>query len=163
MLKIFISDIDDTLTSGIKTLVGGKMEKQFNNADIQALRLLQKKGIYVILLTSIKGGINDKRGMELIKAGIINQLIHSGEKEKDVQQIANQNLLKIPWSVAFVGDHMNDYKAMRLISKNKGLIACPSNAINAVKELPGIYQTKQKGGYGAVSEFITYLASRGLI
>ncbi len=51
--------------------------------------------------------------------------------------------------IAYIGDDIN---CLDLLS-NVGVAACPSNAVNQIKSVPGIIQVDKKGGDGAFREF----------
>ena len=52
--------------------------------------------------------------------------------------------------VAYIGDDINCFE---LLSK-VGLAACPANAIDAVKNIPGIIRMNKKGGEGCVRDIL---------
>ena len=54
------------------------------------------------------------------------------------------------YTYTYIGDDVN---CLELLS-NVGISACPSNAVQKIKEIPGIIQLENRGGGGAVREFI---------
>ena len=52
--------------------------------------------------------------------------------------------------VAYIGDDINCFELL----SNVGWAACPANALDAVKNIPGIVQMKKNGGEGCVREFV---------
>jgi 3-deoxy-D-manno-octulosonate 8-phosphate phosphatase KdsC-like HAD superfamily phosphatase len=53
----------------------------------------------------------------------------------------------------YIGDDINDIELLKAV-KHK---ACPANAVKQVKSIKGIKRLKNKGGNGAVREFIEHL------
>ena len=58
--------------------------------------------------------------------------------------------------MAYIGDDIN---CLELLS-NVGLAACPANALDAVKQIPGIVRMNKKGGEGCVREFIEMIINK---
>ena len=54
--------------------------------------------------------------------------------------------------IAYIGDDENDIECMKLC----GIIGCPSDALDSVKEISDFVSSKN-GGDGAVREFIEYI------
>ena len=54
--------------------------------------------------------------------------------------------------VGYIGDDINDYKAMRLT----GFIGCPADSCKEIRHIAD-YVSPVKGGYGAVRDTIEYL------
>jgi 3-deoxy-D-manno-octulosonate 8-phosphate phosphatase KdsC-like HAD superfamily phosphatase len=51
-------------------------------------------------------------------------------------------------NVCFVGDDVNDLDLLQ----HAGVAACPTNAVEVVKAVPGIIHLTKKGGDGAIRE-----------
>ena len=51
-------------------------------------------------------------------------------------------------NVCFVGDDVNDLDLLQ----HAGVAACPANAVDVVKNVPGIIHLTKKGGDGAIRE-----------
>ena len=52
--------------------------------------------------------------------------------------------------VAYIGDDVN----CRELLQHVGLAACPADAMDVIKSIPGIVLLKKKGGEGCVREFV---------
>ena len=55
--------------------------------------------------------------------------------------------------VAYIGDDINCLDLLR----SCGLKACPSNAVNQIKQIPNIINLNKSGGEGAIREFLNYI------
>ena len=62
--------------------------------------------------------------------------------------------------VAYIGDDLNDYSCMQMIKSSGGIIACPNNAVQKVKDIADFVST-YNGGDGAVREFIEWITEKG--
>ena len=52
--------------------------------------------------------------------------------------------------LAYIGDDINCFNLLL----NAGISACPNNAVDSIKEIPGIIDLSKNGGVGVVREFI---------
>ncbi|MFA5005843.1 MAG: HAD hydrolase family protein [Candidatus Izemoplasmatales bacterium] len=153
-IKIFVMDVDGTLTDG-KIYIGTKGEslKAFNVKDGFGIHnMLIPRGIVPIIITGRRSKIVVRRCHELgIKE--VHQGVHN--KESKISEISQR--LNVPMSsIAFIGDDMNDFDIMMKVKTGGGVVGCP---IDASKEIQSIanYVCEQKGGEGAVREFIGWL------
>ena len=55
--------------------------------------------------------------------------------------------------VAYIGDDINDFELLNAVKFK----ACPNDAVKKIKNINGIKILENKGGNGAVREFIDYL------
>lgn len=145
-IKLLILDVDGTLTDGgIYYDKEGHELKKFNAKDGLGIVLAQKSGIDVMFLTGRSSVIVEKRAIEL-KVKYLFQGI--GDKAEFLDKFMNER--DIPkQAVAYVGDDLNDYEAMKLA----GITACPADAADEIREISNIVLTRN-GGCGAVREFI---------
>lgn len=154
-IKIFVMDVDGTLTDGsIYIGTQGETMKVFNAKDGYAIaNLLPKKGIEPIIITGRKSQIVAKRAEELkikkLYQGIQNK---QGLLEKIMKECHVQSS-----EIAYIGDDLNDIDCIRFC----GLSACPQDAVEEVK-LIADYVCKNCGGKGAVREFIEYITDENM-
>jgi 3-deoxy-D-manno-octulosonate 8-phosphate phosphatase KdsC-like HAD superfamily phosphatase len=59
--------------------------------------------------------------------------------------------------VAYMGDENNEIGIAELIIANGGVVACPSSAIQGIKETKGINVLEKRGGEGNIEEFIDHV------
>lgn len=148
-VKIFVSDVDGTLTDG-KLYFGptGEILKVFNVKDGLGFSKLHKAGIVPVIITGRESEIVKKR-CEDLKINFLYQGIKN--KIEILKKLAEINECNIS-DIAFIGDDDNDLECV----KASGISACPSDAsksiINEVNFL-----CKKEGGAGAVREFIDFL------
>ena len=149
-IKIFLSDVDGVLTDGgmYYSKEGDKMKK-FCTHDGMGMKILQKTGVKVGILTSEDTEINRKRAEKLN----LDYAFHGAhDKLAIVFELCKSENISID-EVAYVGDDINCFN---LLSK-VGVAACPNNAIYKIKNIPGIIHLSRNGGDGAVREFIELL------
>lgn len=148
-IKLFISDIDGTLTDGgMYYSENGDELKKFNTKDGMGFNLLQKAGIKTGIITSENCDLN-KRRAEKLNIDFFQQGKKGVDKLLITQGICNTLGISID-EVAYIGDDIN---CIDLLTK-VGMAACPSDAIDKVKSIPGIFIMESKGGEGCVREFI---------
>ena len=148
-LKLFITDIDGTLTDGgMYYSENGDELKKFNTRDGMGLEQLRKFGIKTGIITSENLKLNERRAKKL-KVDFIKQ----GKKDKGKLSIAEEICEEMGITlneVAYIGDDLN---CIELLS-NVGLAACPSDACPQVKAISNIKIMSRKGGDACVREFI---------
>lgn len=150
-IKLLIMDVDGTLTDG-KIYIGeqGEVFKAFNVKDGMGIKQIQKSGVVCVIITGRTSNIVANRAKELgineIYQGIDNKITKL--KELSEKYIVDYS------EMAYIGDDENDMESMKLC----GMRACPSDAVNTIKCVAN-YICKNKGGEGAVREFIEYLLS----
>ena len=147
-IKLFVMDVDGTLTDG-KIYVGaeGELFKAFNVKDGYGIHdLLMPAGITPVIITGRKSGVVEARCREL---GI--ERCYQGVRDK-VGLTYTQ--------VAYIGDDLNDLPCMEKVRSNGGIVACPSDAVGPVREI-AMFVSDREGGNGAVRCFIDYLLMDG--
>lgn len=153
-IKLFLSDIDGTLTDGgMYYSENGDELKKFNTRDGMGMALLQEKGIKVGIITSEIRQLNLKRADKLKL-----DFFYQGKKNIGKIDIAKEICKTMGISmqeVAYIGDDIN---CIELLS-SVGLAACPSDANAKVKAIPGIHVMTKKGGEGCVREFCEMIMS----
>lgn len=148
--KYLILDVDGTLTDG-KIYIGqnGEVMKAFNIKDgIGIHDILIPAGIIPVIITGRSSDIVLNRCKELgiteVYQGVKNKIEKLTEITKDLK------------SVAYIGDDINDLPCMKSVKEAGGIIGCPADAVQKVKEISD-YICKNEGGDGAVREFIEWI------
>lgn len=163
MIKLFVSDIDGTLTdSTIYVSAEGEELKQFSHRDGRGFHLLKNNTeCKAVLMTSELKGINQARGRKLLDLGTLYAFVDGntkGDKLFKINKLCFELDITID-EVAFIGDDTNDLAALKAV----GIAACPSDSVQEVLDIPGIHIMPKKGGNGAVRAFIDYLILEGLV
>jgi len=145
-IKVFLSDVDGVLTDGgMYYTESGDEFKKFNCYDGMGMKLLQKMGYKVGIITSEDKEINRNRAKKLELDydfhGIKNKL-------EFIKEFCSKNNLKLS-EIAYVGDDINCFDLL----SNVGVSACPKNAVQKVMSINGIIKLNSKGGEGAFREF----------
>lgn len=149
-IKYLVMDVDGTLTDG-KIYMGdnGEVMKAFSIKDGCGIHdILIPSGIVPIILTGRKSTIVENRcseiGIKDIYQGVLNKVKKLNTLVQDFS------------TVAYIGDDINDFSAMEYIKDRGGIIGCPADAVQKVKDIADYVSTKN-GGDGAVREFIEWL------
>ncbi len=145
---IFVSDVDGVLTDGKFTYTkDGKQQKTFGAHDNDGLKILKEEyGVQFIFISA------DKRGFEITAKRIqdMNQkLIYISEQERqNLFEFIETSFLKNTDDqimYIYMGDGLYDVKPLI----DADIAFAPANALDIIKEDPGVYITKAKGGEGA--------------
>ena len=147
-IKLFLSDVDGTLTdAGMYYGENGEEFKKFNTHDGKGFELLRKAGIKTGIITSENTKIVENRAKKLKVDFLYQGLEHKGKLDiaKEICKELNISLNE----VAYIGDDIN----CKELLLNVGLAACPSNALEEIKNIPNIIKLSKSGGNGAVREF----------
>lgn len=148
-IRLLLLDVDGVMTDGriIYDDRGGET-KAFDVKDGHGIKLLQRAGIRVGIITGRQSPIVDHRAQEL---GI--DLVYQGAKDKMVpfREVLHKTGLAAE-QVAYVGDDMIDLPVLRRV----GFAATVADAVDDVK--PHVhYVTQRPGGRGAVREICDLL------
>lgn len=147
-IKLFLTDIDGTLTDGgMYYSENGDELKKFNTRDGMGLQMLREAGIKTGIITSEDRQLNHRRA-EKLRVDFLRQGKVNGGKVIVAQQIADEMGITLA-EVAYIGDDIN---CIELLS-SVGCAACPADAHQKVKGIPGIYIMQHNGGEGCVREF----------
>lgn len=147
-IKLFITDIDGTLTDGgMYYSEKGDELKKFNTRDGMGIQMLHEAGIKTAIITSEDRQLNIRRA-EKLKVDYIRQGKVNGGKVNVAQNIAREMGITMQ-EVAYIGDDVN---CIELLS-SVGLSACPADACEKVKCVQGVKVMTRKGGEGCVREF----------
>ena len=148
-IKLLLTDVDGVLTdSGMYYSESGDELKKFNTHDGMGLQFLSQKGIKSGIITSEDTKLVERRFQKL-KLDYLYQGKREGGKLAAVKEICEKEGITLE-QVAYIGDDVN---CLELLS-SVGVAACPSDAMDAIKNIPGIIQMKKKGGEGCVREFV---------
>lgn len=153
-IRLVAFDVDGTLTDGKLVLgAGGRELKSFHVTDGIGLKLLEKYGIVVVLITARPGRIVGIRAREL---GIQHAYVGVQDKLKCLDTVGTR--LGVPREeTAFMGDDLPDLRALAAA----GLAVAPANAHPWVRERVH-WRTRLDGGCGAARELCDLiLAARG--
>ena len=143
-IKLLLLDVDGVMTDGrIIYLNDGGEAKAFDFKDGHGLKLIQRAGIKVGIITGRQSDIVARRAAEL---GI--ELVYQGAKDKmqPFMEILEKLGLKAS-EVAYVGDDLVDLPVMRLV----GFSATVADASDDIKPYVDLV-TSRPGGRGAVRE-----------
>ncbi len=148
-IKLLLLDVDGVMTDGriIYDSDGGET-KAFDVKDGHGLKLVQRAGIQVGIITGRQSAVVTRRAAEL---GI--ELVYQGVKDKTLPfaEILKKLALK-PVEVAYVGDDVVDLPVMRQV----GFAATVADAVDDIKPFADMV-TSRCGGRGAVREVCDFL------
>lgn len=148
-IKMLVMDVDGTLTDGrIYIGANGEVMKAFDVKDGYAIVRLREKGIEPVIITGRKSEIVQERAKEL---GIIELYQGVHDKLQQLKSIA-EKLNCNQDEIAYIGDDENDMDCIKYCR----ITGCPSDAVNIVKD-KAEYVCENKGGRGAVREFIDWI------
>ena len=151
-IKLFLTDVDGTLTDGgMYYTASGDTMKKFNTLGGLGLQLLQKTGVKVGIITSENTDIVTKRA-EKLGLDFLVQGKRDGGKLAAAREICETLGITLN-ELAYIGDDVNCAELLR----NAGIAACPADAMPQVKAITGIRIMSLKGGEGCVREFINSL------
>jgi 3-deoxy-D-manno-octulosonate 8-phosphate phosphatase (KDO 8-P phosphatase) len=143
-IKLLILDVDGVMTDGRIIMDNeGKEIKNFDVRDGHGIKILQRYGIKVAILTGRKSKVVEYRAKDLE----INDVYQGSFNKKEVfGRILEKHKLSAS-AVAFLGDDIVDIPVL----KSVGFSAAVADAIDVVKKTVD-YITGHKGGQGAVRE-----------
>ena len=151
-IKLFISDVDGTLTDGgMYYSESGDELKKFNTKDGMGFQLLREAGIKTAIITSENTKIVENRAKKL-KVDFLVQSKRDGGKVAAAKDICDAMGISLS-DVAYIGDDINCLELLKAV----GIAACPNDSEHSIRKQQGIYVMKSKGGEGCVREFINYL------
>src|SRR5947209_11931469 len=125
-IKVIVSDVDGVWTDGSITYLGENREiKTFNVRDGLAVKLAQRAGIVVALVTSRRSPALERRAREL---GVTE--LHQGAASKldEVQRVAKKLGVEFD-QILYAGDDLPDLALMM----TAGISAAPSDATPEVR------------------------------
>jgi 3-deoxy-D-manno-octulosonate 8-phosphate phosphatase (KDO 8-P phosphatase) len=148
-IRLFVMDVDGTLTDGTITYTADGVElKSFHARDGAGIKLLPQVGIVPAIVSGRASAATRRRakelGIETVYEGVADKLpVVDGLREEH----------GLAWEqVAFIGDDLTDIPPMR----NAGFSAAPADAAPEVRRI-ATYVCTAPGGRGAVREAIESL------
>jgi len=144
-ISLLLTDVDGVLTDGrLYYSAEGDIMKAFNVKDGMGVKLLQRSGIKVGIVT---GRTSDMVAIRASELGF--DIVYQGinNKEEAIMEILHK-LDVAPKHTAYIGDDINDLPAFNIA----GLSACPQDAVNKLKK-EADYVCESEGGRGAFREF----------
>lgn len=148
-IRLIISDVDGVWTDGriIYTSDGTEI-KEFNVRDGLAVKLAQRVGITVALLTSRQSPAIERRAKEL---GIVEVLQGAANKLVETEKLAQRLGLTFD-EIAYAGDDLPDLGPMQRVA----IAAAPSDAAPEVRAA-ATWRLDTAGGRGAFRELVERL------
>ena len=154
-IKLLLTDVDGVLTdSGMYYSEAGDELKKFNTHDGMGLQIIRQKGVKTGIITSEDTRLVERRFQKL-KLDYLYQGKREGGKLAAVKEICEKEGIALK-EVAYIGDDVNCFELLSSV----GLPACPSDALDTIKNIPGIIQMKKKGGEGCVREFVELIMNK---
>jgi len=150
MVDYLVMDVDGTLTDGkIYMSPSGEAMKAYNIKDGCGIHdVLLPAGIIPVVITGRQSKIVSKRCEEV---GI--QYVFQGISDKLDQLLKTTSDLS---KVAYIGDDINDLECMEAVKKAGGIIGCPADAVDSIKQIVD-FVAPHNGGDGAVRDFIEWI------
>ena len=143
-IKLLILDVDGVMTDGRIIMDNeGREIKNFNVRDGHGIKILQRYGIKVAILTGRQSKVVEYRAKDLEIDDIYQKVFN---KKEIFQTILKKHKLSAD-AAAFMGDDIVDIPVL----KSVGFSAAVADAIDVVKKSVD-YVTKNRGGNGAVRE-----------
>ena len=153
MIKLFATDVDGTLTDGCMWYANNGLElKKFNFRDGHGFQLLREAGVKTAIITSENTPIVQKRACKL-KVDYLSMGNH--DKLSYVKSVCEELDINLS-DVAYIGDDVNDAELLSEV----GCAACPNDAHPIIQQIRNIKKMSNKGGQGAVREFIDILLTK---
>lgn len=148
-IKLFVTDVDGTLTDG-KVLVdkNGNTQKSFNIKDGLGMSAIRQYGIGVAWITGSEDLCIKERASHL-KIEDVYYSIHN--KHEAILDLCSKYEIETK-NIAYIGDDVNDIFVLRHV----GLSFCPVDAVQAVRDSVDVVVSRN-GGEGAVREAIDFI------
>jgi 3-deoxy-D-manno-octulosonate 8-phosphate phosphatase (KDO 8-P phosphatase) len=143
-IKLLILDVDGVMTDGrIVFDAHGVETKFFNVKDGHGIKMLQRAGVEVAIISGRESQVVTNRAAEL---GISRVYQRSLDKLTPYRALLEATGLSDA-EVAFIGDDVIDLPVLRRV----GFAAAPADAVPETLEAVH-YVTRNRGGWGAVRE-----------
>ncbi|MFO7980365.1 MAG: HAD hydrolase family protein [Candidatus Aminicenantes bacterium] len=148
-IKMILMDVDGTLTNGTLLVLQ-------NGEEVKSYHVRDGLGILLAYLAGIKTGIitgKNSKALELRAEKLKILELHQGilNKMQVLLNIKEKHKLKTE-EIAYIGDDLGDLEVI----KSVGLGGAVADAHHLVKKNSD-YVCRQKGGSGAVREFIEFI------
>ena len=143
-IKLLILDVDGVMTDGRIIMDNeGRETKNFDVRDGHGIKILQRYGIKVAILTGRQSKVVEYRAKDLEIGDVYQRAFN---KKEVFGRILEKHKLSAS-AVAFMGDDIVDIPVLKCV----GFSAAVADAIDVVKKSVD-YITGHKGGHGAVRE-----------
>ena len=150
LIQLVITDIDGVCTDGNLHINGdGEVFKSFNSQDGLGIKLLQKMGIHVGVITARQSASVQYRMQHL---GVIDHVYMGYENKRGAYDQLLNDLQLAPHQVAYIGDDLPD---LPLIIQS-GLGICVHDAYTLLHNHAD-WRTQSPGGCGAVREVCDFI------
>ncbi len=148
-IQMLVLDVDGVLTDGTLIInADGSESKFFNSLDGHGIRMWQRAGLKVALLSG-RASEPTRRRADQLQIEYVFEDCHY--KLPTLEKFLDQLGLS-PEAVAYIGDDLTDLPAIRYV----GFGVAVANAVDEVKKYAD-YVTTCTGGNGAVREVIEYI------
>lgn len=152
MIKLLALDVDGVMTDGRIVCSESGESKNFSVRDGLGIKIAQKSGIEVCIITGRFSKVTAKRARELEITHIYNG---AEDKFKCFMEVCKKLDIDIHSETAYMGDDLNDLKVL----KNCFFSGTVSDAPYYIKKEVE-FVSQARGGYGAVREFIEAILVR---
>jgi 3-deoxy-D-manno-octulosonate 8-phosphate phosphatase (KDO 8-P phosphatase) len=162
--KVLILDADGTFFDGYETraiMPDNKVTiyKRRYFPDGQGLSFVRALGIRVLFVSGegepLESNIEKLNNLPSVKNGSWSKIeMYSKKSGQGKVEAINEWLTKndFDWNnCLYVGDDINDYKAMLKVKSGGGIVIAPNNATRKIKEVAH-FVTEKAGGRGAIRE-----------
>lgn len=148
-IRLLILDVDGVLTSGNLVYTKDAIHyKAFYVHDGLGMKLLQKSGVEIGIITSCKSDIIRRRAQDL---GL--KHIYQGQEDKRLPyQELKDKLALSDHEIAYVGDDLPDLPLIRRVGLGMTVANAP-----LIMQQQAVYTSKASGGQGAVREICELL------
>ncbi|MGL6134304.1 MAG: KdsC family phosphatase [Prochlorococcaceae cyanobacterium] len=155
-VRLLVCDVDGVLTDGgLHYDESGRVVKRFDVRDGLAVRMLQRSGIEVALLSGGRSGAIEQRARHL---GIEHCRVGVGDKAAGLEQLQAE-LAVAPAHTAFIGDDLNDLTVRPRVA----LLISPADGANGLRQRAH-WVLRRRGGNGALRELAeALLQQRGAL
>lgn len=145
-IKLIVSDIDGVWTDGRIIYVGDAREiKEFNVRDGLGIKIAQKAGIAVAVLTSRSSQALERRCREL---GITDVVQGAGDKMEELVRFARKHNVGLE-NICYIGDDLPDLAPLVAA----GFSAAPADAAPEVYAAAK-WKLSRNGGAGVIRELV---------
>ncbi|MFC1769657.1 KdsC family phosphatase [Nitrospirota bacterium] len=152
-VKLLILDVDGVMTDGTIVLDGKEGEyKAFNVRDGHGIKLLQRAGYIVAIITGRSSAVVARRAEEL---GILEVRQGSHNKVVDYEDIIKKYKVKDS-QVLYVGDDIVDLPVMMRVGLSVAVADADPEVIKRAR-----WVTEKGGGKGAVREVVELVLKSG--
>jgi len=156
LIRLVVCDVDGVLTDGgLHYDEDGRVSKRFDVRDGLAVRMLQRSGIAVALLSGGRSGAIEQRARHLdiqyCRVGVQDKQVGLEQLRSELGMARDQT--------AFIGDDLNDL----VVRPVTGILAATADA-DPYFRLHADFVLSKRGGDGVVRELCeAILSSRGLL